>query len=263
MAMNLAQLYWKQFPALCALCGLCGSQLHGLILAAGPASIAFALLPDYNASPQADEAKVLIERIRWQGHGSFVLESQPRIQIAPWRVTKSEAKPDIILIGHDSFDHCSPADVEKIRGPATRVIGSQSAANIIPETQALRGWQSISIERATITAIPAAKNRQADPSKAALGFLVSLDLYDIYYVGEAPDIPQASHIKPDIILLPIDGYGRLTIDMGLALLERMQPRWAIPYNWGGSGGEATQLDAQSFRSRVTSATEVLLLEVNP
>ncbi len=229
--------------------------------------MAQALPAHYNANPRLGECnekrQSLIERIRWQGHGSFALESQPRIQIAPWRVVKPETTPDIILIGHDNFDHCSPADVEKIRDRHTLVIGSESAARVIPDMQVLRGWQSISIERATITAIPAGSKASAGKGNGPLGFLVSLDLYDTYYVGESEGIPDVRHIKPDIILLPIDGYGRLTVEMGLELLRAMQPTWAIPYNWGGTGAEATQLDAQSFKSRVNSATEVMLLPVKP
>ncbi len=207
----------------------------------------------------------MIARIRWQGHGSFIIEGDPVIQIAPWRIVKRESPPDIILIGHDQFDHCSPADVEKIRGENTLVIGSQSVADIIPGTKVLREWQSISVERTSITAIPAATRRSAREGKASgrLGFLISLDLYDIYYVGESEIIPDVKHFKPDIVLLPIDGYGRLSVETGLELVDLMKPAWAIPYNWGGAGEEATQLDAQSFKSRVTSRTEVILLPVNP
>lgn len=207
----------------------------------------------------------MIDRIRWQGHGSFVIEGKPLIQIAPWRVVKSDKPPDVILIGHDHFDHCSPADIEKIRGENTVVIGSESAARVIPEVKVLREWQSISVERASITAIPAATRRSARASTTdgRLGFLISLDLYDIYYVGESEVIPDVRHFMPDIILLPIDGYGRLSVEAGLELVDMMKPAWAIPYNWGSAGAEATELDAQSFRSRVTGATEVLLLPVNP
>ena len=69
------------------------------------------------------------------------------------------------------------------------------------------------------------------------------------------------HLRPDIVLLPIDGYGRLSLGDALQLLEMMKPRWAIPYNWGGPGEDATHLDAQTLKSRADSATEVLLLPV--
>ncbi len=207
----------------------------------------------------------MIDRIRWQGHGSFAIEGAPSIQIAPWRVVKTDAPPDLILLGHDHYDHCSPADVEKIRGENTLVVGSESAGRVIPGTQVLREWQSINVGKANIKAIPALSSRDPRDRKGdgRLGFLISLDLYDIYYVGEADTIGETSYLKPDIILLPIDGYGRLSVTDAARLVESMQPRWAIPYNWGGAGEEATQLDAQSFQSQVAGNTEVLLLPVTP
>ncbi len=207
----------------------------------------------------------MIDRIRWQGHGSFAIEGTPSIQIAPWRVVKTDAPPDLILLGHDHYDHCSPADVEKIRGENTLVVGSESAGRVIPGTQVLREWQSINVGKANIKAIPALSSRDPRDQKGdgRLGFLISLDLYDIYYVGEADTIGETSYLKPDIILLPIDGYGRLSVTDAARLVESMQPRWAIPYNWGGAGEEATQLDAQSFQSQVAGNTEVLLLPVTP
>ncbi|MDT8364551.1 MAG: efflux RND transporter permease subunit, partial [Nitrosomonas sp.] len=33
-------------------------------------------------------------------------------------------KPDIILVTHEHYDHCSPGDIEKLRGPHTRIIAS-------------------------------------------------------------------------------------------------------------------------------------------
>ncbi len=205
----------------------------------------------------------MIDRIRWQGHGSFTIEGEPFIQIAPWRVVKRDSPPNIILIGHDQFDHCSPADVEKIRGENTLVIGSESAARIVSDVTIVREWQSVSVDRASITAIPAITRRAAREAKAngRLGFLISLDYYDIYYVGESEVIPDKANFKPDIVLLPIDGYGRLSLADALELVDLLKPAWAIPYNWGGSGEEATQLDAQSFKSRVTGTTEVVLLPV--
>ena len=207
----------------------------------------------------------LIDRIRWQGHGSFAIDGAPSIQIAPWRVVKTDAPPDLILLGHDQYDHCSPADVEKIRGEHTVIVGSESARRIIPDTKVLREWQSINVGRANIKALPAVSSRDPRAGKASgrLGFLISLDLYDIYYVGEADTVDENSYLWPDIILLPIDGYGRLSVADAVKLVEAMQPKWAIPYNWGGGGEEATHLDAQSFQSQVSAGTKALLLPVTP
>ena len=172
----------------------------------------------------------MLNRIQWQGGGSFRIDGAPSIQIAPWRVVKQAQPPDIILIGHDDYDHCSPADIAKLRGDDTIIIGNQRVAQIIDGVCVLREWQSISLGRATIRAIPAYS--PDDPRHArdlgGIGFLISLDFYDIYYVGDSQLVPGMDALRPDILLLPIDGYARLSLDEALQLVETLQPRWAIP-----------------------------------
>ena len=143
------------------------------------------------------------------------------------------------------------------------VIGNESVARVIEGTTVLREWHSLRVDRASIKAMPAySPNDPRHPHEAGgLGFVISLDFFDIYYVGDSQIVPGMDQLRPDILLLPIDGYGRLTVDEALRLVETLQPRWAIPYNWGGAGEEATQLDAQSFKSRVRGQSEVVLLPV--
>src|SRR5688572_27624848 len=97
----------------------------------------------------------MIENIQWLGHGSFLLQSQPIIYINPWRVIRATFHADVILIGHDHYDHCSIVDIDKLRGADTKIIGSERVAATIPDTVVLRPWQSINIDRARITAVPA------------------------------------------------------------------------------------------------------------
>ncbi len=206
----------------------------------------------------------MINRIKWQGHSSFKITGQPLIQIAPWRVVLGEQPPDLILIGHDHYDHCSAADVAKISGQETITIGNDAVAKIISSTTVIREWQSISMDRVNIKAIPAYCPR--DPrhprDHKGLGYVISIDFYDIYYVGDSQIIPEMEYLHPDILLLPIDGYGRLSVDEALQLVAMLKPKWAIPYNWGGTGEEATSLDAQSFKARASGGTEVLLLPIS-
>ena len=190
---------------------------------------------------------------------------KPLIQIAPWRVVISDESPDVILIGHDHYDHCSPADIAKIRSEETLIIGNEAVARAVPGTTLIREWQSISFDRVNIRAIPAYSPRDLRHRRddKGLGFIVSIDLYDIYYVGDSGIIPEMEFLRPDILLLPIDGYGRLTVDEAAQVVGMLKPRWAIPYNWGGAGEEATALDARSFKAQAPAETEVLLLPVTP
>ena len=204
----------------------------------------------------------MLDRIKWQGGGSFRIDSEPTIQIAPWRVVRQASSPDIILIGHDRFDHCSPADVAKLRGAHTKVVGSRRVADIIEDTIVLREWQSIRLSNATIRAVPAISRHAEQNARAidGLGFVVSIGFYDIYYVGDAQLVPGMELLKPDIMLLPIDGNGQTSLEEALKLVAMLRPRWAIPYNWGGTASQATELDARSFQNRVGEDTEVRLLQ---
>lgn len=204
----------------------------------------------------------MLDRIKWQGGGSFRIDGEPTIQIAPWRVVRQASPPDIILIGHDRFDHCSPADVAKLRGAHTKVVGSRRVADIIEDTIVLREWQSIRLSNATIRAVPAISRRadQTAGSIRGMGFVISIGFYDIYYVGDAKLAPGMEVLKPDIMLLPIDGDGQAALEDALKLVALLQPRWAVPYNWGGAGSQATEMDARSFQSRVGESTEVRLLK---
>lgn len=205
----------------------------------------------------------MINRIQWLGHSSFIIQGTPFIHIAPWRVIKSTFHPDIILLGHDHYDHCSQADVQKLRGENTLVIGNENVAEVISDTTIIRPWQSISQDKANIKAIPAySPNDLRHPKEdKGLGFVISLDFYDIYYTGDTQIIPEMELLHPDIILLPIDGYGRLSADEAIEVIDMLKPRWVIPYNWGQSGEEATHLEAQDFKERVGGRAEVLLLPI--
>ena len=68
-------------------------------------------------------------------------------------------------------------------------------------------------------------------------------------------------LHPDIIILPIDGHGRLSVNEAVDVVDMLKPRWVIPYNWGQSGEEATTYDAQDFKDRIGGKAEVLLLPI--
>ena len=202
----------------------------------------------------------MIDHIRWLGHGSFVIQGPPLIYINPWRVVREVFLPDVLLIGHDHYAHCSPADIQKLRGPETHFFSNERVAAEIEGCTVLRPWQSITVDKARFTGIPAySPNDPRHPAEAGgLGFLISLNLYDIYYAGDTQKIPEMERIRPDIAILPIDGNGTLTIAEAVEVVQMLQPRWVIPSNWGGSAESATPLDAQEFKKAVGSLAEVII-----
>lgn len=204
----------------------------------------------------------MIENIKWLGHGSFIIEGPPIIYIDPWRVVKQVFHPDVILVTHDHYDHFSSADVSKLTGPDTRIITNDAVASQLDQSEILRPWQSLTVDRASIKAVPAYSTDGLQHPKEAggLGFIVSVNLFDIYYAGGTQIIPEMDLIRPDIAILPIEGNGALSIEDAVQVVRAMQPRWVLPCNWGSSEG-ATHLDAKQFRDLASDYAEVVIPEL--
>jgi len=206
----------------------------------------------------------MLNNIKWLGHGSFVIHGPPFIFIDPWRVVRTAFHADIILITHEHYDHCSVADIEKLRGPDTLIIGNEKVAKLVDGTQVIRPWQSMSFERISIKAIPAyaPDGMQHKKEDGGLGFVISMNFYDIYYAGDTKIIPEMQRISPDIAILPIDGNDTLTGKEAIEVIEMLSPRYVLPSNWGHATEGASEVDVQAFKAQVGGRAEVVIPKVH-
>ena len=202
----------------------------------------------------------MIEHIKWLGHGSFLIQEPLIIYINPWRIVRSAFLADIILVSHDHYEHCSVADIQKVMGEETKIIGNDNVKAQLPSTFTLRYWQSMTIEPVNILAVPAySPNDYRHPLEdKGLGFVISANYYDIYYAGDTQIIPEMQHIHPDIAILPIDSNGTLGIDEAVEVVKIMQPKWVIPSNWGNRNEGATHFDVQEFTTKIGARTKVII-----
>lgn len=203
----------------------------------------------------------MIDQIQWLGHASFRIQGPPLIYINPWRMTRNAFHADIILITNDQFDHCSPADVEKLRGPDTVVIANESAAAALgDDVNVLRPWQCMTFGNACITAVPAYTFTEHYPvSKGGLGFIISLDYFDIYYAGITDWLPELKRRQADIAILPVAaGPGTLNQERLMTLVDVMEPEWVVPSHWGTFGG--THLDVQAWERALDGKAKVAAFE---
>lgn len=203
----------------------------------------------------------MLEQIQWLGHSSFVIQTSPVIYINPWRVSRTNLPADVILISHHHYHACSLADINKLRHPHTRIIGSALAAQEIPGCMVLRPWQSLTIDRVSIKAVPAYSPSDArhPMSDGGLGFVISHNFYDVYYAGDTQAVPEMDSLRPDIAILPIDGNGTLTPVEAAHVVRTMRPQWVIPFNWGFDASGATRVEAQLFAREVGKDSEVVFL----
>ena len=203
----------------------------------------------------------MIDHIQWLGQASFRIQGPPLVYINPWRIARNAFLADVILVTNDLFDHCSPADIEKLRGPDTLVVANPGAAELLGEgVTVLRPWQCINSGQACITAVSAyTLNEHYPVSKGGLGFIISLGHYDIYYAGVTDLVPELETVHADIVILPIAaGPGTLNTDSAVQLIDMLKPKWVIPSHWGTFGG--TRLDVQVLERALNGRAEVVDFE---
>lgn len=203
----------------------------------------------------------MIDRIQWLGHGSFRIQGPPLIYVNPWRVARSPFHADAILVTNDQYDHCSPADIEKLRGRDTVVVSNPAAAAVLgPDVVVLRPWQSLNIGAARVTAVPAYTFNDSHPvSQGGLGFVISLDYYDVYYAGSTDLVPELSNLRCDVAILPIAaGQGTLNVGRAVELAGMLGARWVIPSHWGTLGG--THLEVKELARALNGGAELAVLE---
>lgn len=150
----------------------------------------------------------MIERIHWLGHASFLIEGTPTILIDPWRVVYEGPAPDLILISHEHYDHCSPADVNKLRGRHTQIIASRGAAAVLDcPCTVLRPWQVVNWGRTSIRAVPSYTFSGDHPvQREDIGFVISQNYTDIYYAGDTDFVPELRSLRADVD--PADNFPR-------------------------------------------------------
>jgi L-ascorbate metabolism protein UlaG (beta-lactamase superfamily) len=201
----------------------------------------------------------MIERIEWLGHASFRIQGPPLIYIDPWRVARGAFLADVILVTHDHYDHCSPADIEKLRGPGTVVITNTAASALVSGATVLRPWQVMNVDQACIKAVPA-YNANHPPEFEGLGFVISLEHYDIYYAGDTGLTPEMATLRPDIAILPIGGRQTMGVEEAIEAVRQMRPRWVIPSHWGSASEGGSIVDVKTFMRGVEGLTEVIVPE---
>ncbi|MDW8300060.1 MAG: MBL fold metallo-hydrolase [Anaerolineae bacterium] len=199
----------------------------------------------------------MLDRIEWLGYASFRLMGDPIIYIDPWRITRPDHVADVILISHDHFDHCSPADVAKVCGERSQIIASRTAAAHFENAVSARPWQVFNIGRASIRTVPAYNAAHPQPLEN-LGFIISVERYDLYYVGDSGVIPEMAKLRPDIVILPIGGNHTMTLSAALEAVRLLRPRYVIPSHWGSSHDGSTYLEVQAFAQRAGDLTQVII-----
>ncbi len=211
----------------------------------------------------------MLDRIHWLGHASFRINGPPHadgpvIYIDPWNLPDDPPTADLILVSHDHYDHCSPADIALIRSPRTVIIANPRAAKYLgADVQVLRPWQSAaSLGEVSVRAVPAYTLTHArhDRTYEGLGFVISWRRQDIYFAGDTDLVPEMERIRCDVALLPVGGVFTMGWEEATQAARLLMPGVAIPMHYGREI-PGSQDDGRRFCQAVNSGVQVVELPV--
>jgi L-ascorbate metabolism protein UlaG (beta-lactamase superfamily) len=194
----------------------------------------------------------LVGKLQWLGHDSFRLDGPPVIYFDPWKLKGKQVKADLVLVSHDHFDHCSPDDVKRVRGPQTVVVASSGAAAKLPEARSIKPGDRLAVAGVEIEAVPAYNvNKFRSPGvhfhpreAAHVGYVVTVAGVRLYFAGDTDQIPEMAHIACDVALLPVSGIYVMTAEEAAEAARIIKPQIAVPMHYGAGIGDTG--DGQRF-----------------
>ena len=208
------------------------------------------------------EAAEMTANLHWHGHDTFRVDGPPVVYVDPYQVAAGLPKADLILITHDHSDHCSPADVARLRGPTTIVIAPAAAAAKLPApvVEIAPGEQKTVVGVAVRAVHAYNTDKKFHPRETGkVGFLFTVTGTTYYHAGDTDLIPEMDGLAPDVALLPVSGTYVMTAAQAAEAARKIQPKVAVPMHYGAIVG--SEADAATFAKLLEgSGIEVVIKE---
>ncbi len=201
----------------------------------------------------------VLSRLGWLGHAAVLYEGPPVIYFDPLGL-HNVRKADLVLVSHHHPQHCSVADIEKVRRAQTVVVADRKAAALIPPpVLAMEPGEEAKVGETLIQAVPAYNLKtHFHPQRAGhLGFVVTLEGIRLYYAGDTDFIPEMAGIDADIAILPVCGFTVMDAEEAARAALAIRPQVAIPMHFGGTLGSLE--DAEAFRALLDGKIRVEIL----
>jgi len=196
----------------------------------------------------------MLEHVHWLGHDTFRIDGSSTIYIDPWKLPAGQPPADAILVTHDHYDHLSLADIDRVSGPGTVIVGPPCVTGKIGRRAAFTAQpgQIVDAGTAKVTVVPAYNvNKFKKPGvvyhprgECHVGYIVEMDGVRIYHAGDTDAIPEMRDIEVDVALLPVGGTYTMTAEEAAEACTMLKAAVVVPMHFGdivGSEDDAWRL----------------------
>ncbi len=204
---------------------------------------------------------MVLERIRWLGHASFLIEGEPVIYIDPWETPAGLPAADLILITHSHYDHLSVPDIERLAKPSATVVGPADVTRQLARQRLnvveIKPGEEKTVGGVKVRAVPAYnRTKQFHPrANGWVGFVVELPDGSVYHAGDTDHIPEMRGLRPTVALLPVGGTYTMDAEEAARAAAEIEPQVAVPMHYGKIVG--SEADARRFAQLYGGRVEIL------
>ena len=207
----------------------------------------------------------MIEKIRLISQSAIRIESDKIIYFDPFKLTDEyNEDADYIFITHSHYDHFSKDDILKIKKDTTKIIVTsdlyEECKNMgFIDILVVEPNKEYSIDNIIFKTVPA-YNIDKDFHKREynwVGYIISIDNYNLYMAGDTDNIPEIRNIKCDIAFVPVGGTYTMDYNEAVELIKEMKPNLAVPIHYKTVVG--TVEDAYKFKESLDGFVDVKIL----
>ena len=154
----------------------------------------------------------------------------------------------MIFLTHSHFDHYSKEDIEKILNKNTILIFPLSMKNEVNDIYENIVYFDVdeekNIEGYKVKAVPSYNvNKPMHPKENKwLGYIIEINNQQIYVCGDTDYNEDNEKIRCDIILIPVGGTYTMNAMEAANLVNKIEPKIAIPTHYGTLVGEKNHGD---------------------
>lgn len=195
-------------------------------------------------------------------HSSIRIESDKIIYFDPYLIDDERHDADIIFITHEHFDHFSIEDIKKVEKEDTVFVIPDNMYNLLggENVVVLNPNEKTEVEGYEVLTIPSYNvGRPFHPKdKGNLAYIVTIEGKRVFVAGDTDMNEDNSHIRADIVLVPVGGHYTMDYKEAAKLVNEIKPELAIPTHYG-SNDIGDIKDGERFRELVDKDIKVEIL----